>query len=245
MKRLTAVRMAVQAVFFAIFISSFLAAMNYSKGLVAPGVLFRFDPLIIIASTLSGLLTTPGVIVSASMLALTFVFGRFFCGWMCPLGAMIDAAAFAARRKNDARVPFAALARSVKYAVLAALAYVALSGGNRMLAADPLVMMSNLVTMNLALPNIILLSASVIPSVFIRRSWCRFFCPLGALYSIPASMALFRRKIGNKCAKGCEACSKTCRMGAIRKDAGYIKSECVLCMDCVYACPEHATKFRF
>jgi len=76
-----------------------------------------------------------------------------------------------------------------------------------------------------------------------ERLWCRMLCPLGALYALVARFSLLRRVIQG-CVQ-CKRCKSACRMGAIRDDADYAKGECILCMDCVYECPPHITKFVF
>ena len=244
-KRLVILRRTSQVACFAIFISSFLAALNYTRSLVPPGVLFRFDPLVTVATSIAGKFIAPGIFISVLMIALTLVFGRFFCGWMCPLGAVLDAAAFVIRKKSERAVSFGVFGRSFKFIVMSVLVLIALAGNSNMLIADPLVIMSNLVTLNLAIPNLALFAIALASVILIRRFWCRFLCPLGALYAIPASVARLRRVVTKECSDSCRACHKKCRMGAIKEDASYVKSECILCMDCVYDCPEHATRFRF
>ncbi|MFH1879084.1 MAG: 4Fe-4S binding protein [Candidatus Omnitrophota bacterium] len=47
-----------------------------------------------------------------------------------------------------------------------------------------------------------------------------------------------------KCTQ-CNICINKCRTGAIIGGNSYRKGECILCMDCVYQCPRHSTKFVF
>ena len=51
---------------------------------------FRFDPLILAAQLLTFSPLVAGLFWSLVMVALTFVLGRFFCGWVCPLGTTLD-----------------------------------------------------------------------------------------------------------------------------------------------------------
>ncbi len=83
----------------------------------------------------------------------------------------------------------------------------------------------------------------VLASLFISRLWCRGLCPLGAFYSLVGRCAPLHRTV-DVCTQ-CGRCRAACRTGAIRDDLTYAKGECVLCMDCVYACPPHGTRFTF
>jgi MauM/NapG family ferredoxin protein len=63
----------------------------------ATEAIFVLDPLVGLAALVAG---TAGLIVVAGLvasLALTLVAGRFFCNWLCPLGATLDATRLAAR----------------------------------------------------------------------------------------------------------------------------------------------------
>jgi len=85
--------------------------------------------------------------------------------------------------------------------------------------------------------------AVVLASLIVSRLWCRVICPLGALYSLAGRFAPLHRTV-DICTQ-CGRCRAVCRTGAIRDDLTYAKGECVLCMDCVYACPPHGTRFTF
>ncbi len=79
-----------QILFLLFFLGLFFLA-RFPYGTRVPSDLFlRFDPLIGLVTALSsrslGLLLLPGIFI----LLLTIPFGRFFCGWICPLGTLID-----------------------------------------------------------------------------------------------------------------------------------------------------------
>ena len=81
-------------------------------------------------------------------------------------------------------------------------------------------------------------------SLAIQRLWCRGLCPLGAFYALVGRLAPLHRVV-DMC-KECGRCSKVCRTGAIRDDLRrYDQGECILCMDCIYTCPVHGTRFGF
>lgn len=84
------------------------------------------------------------------------------------------------------------------------------------------------------------LIAMVISCVFIFRAFCRFICPLGAIYSLFSKIALLGVRVDmNKC-NNCEACVKTCQMDIKRVG----DRECIQCGECIDVCPEKAITFK-
>ena len=84
------------------------------------------------------------------------------------------------------------------------------------------------------------LIAMVISCVFIFRAFCRFICPLGAIYSLFSKIALLGVRVDmNKC-NNCGACVKTCQMDIKRVG----DRECIQCGECIDVCPEKAITFK-
>ena len=107
MKTTRTLRRASQWVVFLLFAFLFLNT-EYKDNDVLPyavNLFLRLDPLMAGAATLAGRaligLVWPALVVAL----LTVALGRFFCGWFCPLGAVIDAAdatVFRKARRKDA-----------------------------------------------------------------------------------------------------------------------------------------------
>lgn len=58
----------------------------------AANILFRIDPLVAASVMAAAKQFIPMVLWSLLLVALTVVLGRFFCGWICPLGTLLDGA---------------------------------------------------------------------------------------------------------------------------------------------------------
>lgn len=82
-----------QILFFLLFVWLFLQAEYRSAPQLAWPVdlFFRFDPLALAVTLLTFSPLVPALLWSLTFVALTLVLGRFFCGWVCPLGTTLDA----------------------------------------------------------------------------------------------------------------------------------------------------------
>lgn len=76
---------------------------------------------------------------------------------------------------------------------------------------------------------------AVLLNIVVPRFYCRFVCPLGALFGVLSRNSLWR--IGKKRAKcfQCESCDSHCE-GACGPAETIRWNECVLCMNCVTSC---------
>jgi len=83
-------------------------------------------------------------------------------------------------------------------------------------------------------------------SLRVTRLWCRAICPLGALLGAVSRWSLLGlHKDAEKC-NDCNRCLLHCQGGDDPiGGAPWRKAECLMCMNCVGSCPEHALNFRF
>ncbi len=86
-----------------------------------------------------------------------------------------------------------------------------------------------------------LLAVSIIVgSVFIYRMFCRFFCPLGALYGLFNRFSVLGIKLDKPNCTDCGLCISKCKMD-ISKVGDH---ECISCGECISVCPANAISFK-
>ena len=229
-------------------------------------LLLQLDPLSALAVLGSSWLLPTGLALTLVVVALTLVFGRAFCGWICPVGTLHQLASWSTRRLrrggyqkvNRWRPHF-----RLKYLLLVALLIAALAGSALVGLFDPL----SLVTRSFASAILPALSAVVAsdgprPRTFagawltggvflgllaanrwIARWWCRALCPLGALLGLGARAAIFRIHVDPASCNHCNRCARDCQ-GADEPFAAHRVSECHVCLNCVSVCPEGAINYR-
>jgi MauM/NapG family ferredoxin protein len=289
MKKAVIAKRISQFVFLSIFIYILWSTTYPLKGLLPAETFFKLNPLIMIVTSISERLILAGIIFSFVMLLLTLIFGRFFCGWVCPLGTMIDIAGYFNKGRRQLTDAQNRKLRSPKFFILSVVFIASFFGLQIAWILDPMVISARLVSLNLIPTTTLLINRSlegliktfglygwlydfyrslqtsflgvkirffahsiviflffyaiIVWAVYLKRSWCRGLCPLGAFYALFAKPALLKRKV-EKCNR-CMKCKTDCRMGAIKDGLDYVQSECVLCMDCVYDCPQKSTSFVF
>ncbi len=85
--------------------------------------------------------------------------------------------------------------------------------------------------------------ATVLLNLKVPRFYCRFVCPLGALFGVLGRYGLWRVGKGQSECVQCEPCESHCE-GACEPSAKIRISECVLCMNCVGTCHEGLMGYR-
>lgn len=216
-------------------------------------IFHELDPLSA-AGAMFAARTVPGTLAwaAAALLLLTLVFGRFFCGWVCPLGTLQQLASFLfsprTRRESIAANRWRGW-YATKYYLLAGLLAAALLGSLQTGLLDPLSLFARglaagvwpMLPRGRAVPGgwlaLALLAAILVASRFVPRLFCRALCPLGALLGVFSRLSAFRltRRAGG--CNECTACRFACQ-GADEPLGAHRPSECMVCLNCVAECPE-------
>lgn len=100
----------------------------------AVNAFFRADPLVGLSYLLASKTFTWLLLPSALLLLATLLLGRFFCGWVCPLGTILDLF----RKKSAHTGPPDFLKHNARYWLLVPLLFAALFGSNLSGLFDPL-----------------------------------------------------------------------------------------------------------
>jgi MauM/NapG family ferredoxin protein len=118
---------------------AFLALIALSRRAAADPALtslpLRLDPLVVLAALLSSKTLLAGSAAALSVVLLALVAGRAWCGWLCPLGTLLDL--FSVKRLRSQKSPPESW-RAVKYALLLIILIGALFGSLTLLILDPL-----------------------------------------------------------------------------------------------------------
>lgn len=173
----------------------------------------------------------PLLLMVTFTLLTTLVWGRVFCGFLCPFGAlqdMIDALVPKSwKRPLPSRVHRPATA--VKYGILAVIIVPALLGSHVSLYQyfEPF---GTVFFLSPSLPLWLIAGAFLAASVVVPRFYCRYACPLGAALGILSLVSLRRIPRVEQCSL-CSVCEQKCPTGAIRKSVIDVH-ECVRCNVC-------------
>ena len=98
--------------------------------------------------------------------------------------------------------------------------------------------------------RIFILGAVLILAAYIPRSWCKYFCPNGALMALLSRFSFLglKREI-TKCTRAeCRICIEACPMKVRITELSWEKfsdPECIYCLKCVDECPTKAIKLKF
>ncbi|HEY3323567.1 MAG TPA: 4Fe-4S binding protein [Planctomycetota bacterium] len=221
------------------------------------------DPLVSISAALAAKAWVWSLAWAAALLAACLVFTRGFCGYVCPMGTLIDLFDWVVgKRVKRFRTERRGWWVNLKYYVLlgtllAALRGVTLSGwvaaipvltrGMQFIFA-PLQMGSmrgwhQVPYMNPGHTVSIVLFVAVLALGLLQpRFWCRYVCPSGAIFSVFNLFRLSERKVIEACTE-CGKCVKACPFDAINADVSTRTADCTFCQTCGGACPEEAIHF--
>jgi len=235
----------VQLVLLILFLYLFVRTTREGGSPIPVNLFARSDPLLALGSMVASrrviLTFVPAIIIVLA----TLVLGRFWCGWICPLGTVLDLFGFRGRRGIPQRL------RQAKYFILFIILFAALFANLTLLFLDPItifvralssVIYPGIQQAAITYPQIqpfvervatlpsegiqpLILPVLALPFVIVlalnlvtRRFWCRYLCPLGALLGLLSRFAWIKRRVDK--VEGLRPCSLDCPAGT--NVAGYV-----------------------
>ena len=177
------------------------------------------------------------------VIAVTVSFGRVFCGWICPVGGLLNTLSRLMPSGISKKHPMPKSVRSslkqIRWYWLAAVMTLLAAGTNWPLLLTPFHLISqslfelwqNRIPWLMIVP--ILLAILIFP-----RFWCVYVCPTGLVL---AGLSPWRKRLAitNKCNK-CQVCRHICPMDAADPAGKKITQDCILCLRCRDICPTAA-----
>ncbi len=141
--RLTNIRIMSQVLFFAIFIGSIWLSWTSRVGGYHTSFLLEIDPLVAVSTALSTHSIYRYLGGALIIIVLTFLFGRVFCGWICPMGALQQFTAWLFRRGAKRQIDDNRYNKkqSYKYIMVGAMLVLAAMGALQIGLMDPIVWM--------------------------------------------------------------------------------------------------------
>jgi ferredoxin len=122
------------------FLTAFVLAGRGGAPPETANLAMRLDPLAALAQALAAREFVAGMLLSLLVIALALGFGRAWCGWLCPLGTVLDLVKPNRRRVRPLRR--AEPMRKIKTVVAAMLLTGALLGSLSLMILDPLTLLT-------------------------------------------------------------------------------------------------------
>ncbi|RMF75551.1 MAG: 4Fe-4S binding protein [Planctomycetota bacterium] len=252
--------------FLAVLVAAGLLRGDWLRGSMTAttwfGVLPISDPLAVLEITLTSRTWHNDALLGAAvLLAAAVLLGPVFCGWICPLGLLMDLAQtvrgrvlrrLGLRTRRASHVP--SRSRALRYFMLGGVIGFALLARVPMYqAVSPI----NVVAWSLLFasgPALWFVLALIVLEAVFPRLWCRSLCPTGALYDLVGRRAKLRVWVNQRTAGRlqCRRCSVHCPMG-IRVMEDYTLAgrphisdpACTRCGDCIDVCPGDVLRLGF
>lgn len=194
------------------------------------------------------------------LMVLGALWGRLVCGWLCPFGLVQDLIYKIPFLKKKKQLPMESYLKKLKYGILAVfvillpLLAVDVTGigdpwfCKYICPAGTLMAGLPLLAANAALRSAAgwlfawkaaILAAVLLLSLRVCRPFCRYLCPLGALYGFMNKSSFYRLVLDKDRCIGCGKCEEACDLN-IPVLTHQNSMECIRCGDCKNACPTGA-----
>jgi len=189
-----------------------------------------------------------GLVIIIAALAVSLLFKRGFCGWICPLGTLWEAFALAGRKVmgKNIRIPrwLDLAGRAFRYLLTALIVFALLVMVPVAEAVDfrslPYMWVADIKTISMMIEPtylLVILFAGLLSLLF-GPVWCRYLCPVGGIYSAVGELSPCKVVRIDEACIHCGRCDTICHaFVAVESSRSVNDTECDGCMDCVRVCP--------
>lgn len=193
----------------------------------------------------------PSILYLGIFMFIALLFGRLFCGWLCPFGTLLEYLEGMSPIKGKLTIPAELKDPDIKYVVLVAFLFLAFITSQEAFCefcpAGTILKGSTGCVISLSIP--VFIGVFFIVFAYGRKTWCSYLCPLGAFFGLFSKIHIFGiRAEKDKCVK-CFMCNQVCPMDIlivekyINKGKKINDGDCIKCMNCIDACPRKILKF--
>ncbi|MFI5106203.1 MAG: 4Fe-4S binding protein, partial [Terriglobales bacterium] len=190
-----------------------------------------------------------GMFLLISFLAMSFLFRKTFCSWLCPVGTISEYLWQLGRklfRRNFFLPRWLDVGlRGLKYLLLGFFVWAVTSMAADELSAfmnSPYGVIADVKMLNffrhMGEAGAITLGLLVVTSLLIQNFWCRYLCPYGALLGITSLVSPARIRRNPETCIDCAKCAEACPSALpVDKLVTIRSAECTGCLECVAVCP--------
>ncbi len=190
-----------------------------------------------------------GMFLLIAFLAMSFLFRKAFCSWLCPVGTISEYLWRAGQKlfRRNFHLPrwIDIPLRGLKYLLLGFFVWAVTSMAADELAAfmnSPYGVIADVKMLNffrhIGEAGAITLAVLAVASLFIQNFWCRYLCPYGALLGITSLFSPARIRRNLETCIDCEKCAQACPSALpVDKLVTIRSAECTGCLECVAVCP--------
>jgi len=250
LKTLKIIRIFSQVAFFTLFSYIFFRSMDPFNLLLNP--FLRYDPLVYLTHLKLDITIIAPVM---GILLLTLILGRFFCGWVCPLGSLIDLLDIIVKPvrkiiaqgkkgnrhiKDNSKLKVQMVKYPFSWFLMGVVIITIFFTPPVLQFFHPHIWIIRIFSLSSA--GLIYLGLLTAMSFLSARLWCKYLCPLGAFYGLLSRVSLYRLKINN-CTQ-CKRCIECPMDAAIYIERSIITHQCTLCFNFEYRCPAHGFIYR-
>lgn len=265
-KRFTLARHAVQLTLLGLFIGTArwgwsiagepLLSGTLSASKIA-GTIALSDPLALLERLVAGHLPTFTIGLGAFIVLVLYglLGGRTFCGWVCPMNLVAEAAE-ACRKRLSLKADVVRVSQSVRYGLLAAALFLSAATGTAAFeVVSPQAWLWRDLIFGSGLGALSVASALfALDLALMKHGWCGHLCPLGAFWALvgrlthsPALQIRFENQACDRCGECLHVCPEPRVIHFVDlKAKGRIPAgECLNCGRCIETCPKGALRFHF